>query len=66
MGEYSPGDANFPRGGDGRPTYSPSEVGFQEDGRYDSRFSLFTTLKTWSSLLSLSWPSSSSNGSSAC
>lgn len=40
MGEYSPGDANFPRGGDGRPTYSPSEVGFREDGRYDSRFSL--------------------------
>lgn len=45
MGELTPGDANFPRSGDGRPTHSLSDDGFRRDGRHDSRFSLFGTLK---------------------
>ncbi|MBP6805458.1 MAG: hypothetical protein KA362_15205 [Chloroflexi bacterium] len=45
MGEFSPDEANFSRSGDGRPTHSLSEEGFRGDGRHDSRFSLFPTLK---------------------
>ncbi|MBP6470676.1 MAG: hypothetical protein KBE23_07765 [Chloroflexi bacterium] len=45
MDDFSPGDANFPRDGDGRPAHSLSEDGFRGDGRHDSRFSLFGTLK---------------------